>query len=210
MDAMALETAKPVPRTQEDRRAETSKAIVEATIDALVVHGYAAVRTRHIVGRAGVTWGAIQHLFGDKNGLMLEVANHALSDLSIEIQSIREPALDLERRVSMVTQKTWRIYSSSAYIALTEVVRGSRDDVSFNNEVVAAQIEWLDEVAESWARLFEPLGVRRKQIDEARTAVSLMLSGLAARQIFLYINRDELKILKIAKLTARRILEGEL
>lgn len=197
-------------RTQEDRRAETSRKLIEATIDAIVSDGYAAIRTGHITKRADVSWGAVQHLFGDKEGLLLEVANHASQNLISQIRARINPTSDMEERVDLVIRLTWRAYRSASYIAMVDILRGSKSDQEFNEKVIATQRAWIDELGALWREVFDPLGVDTDRIDKARTAATLMLSGLASRRIFLHLEERVNDTLDITNDMVTLIMRGEI
>src|SRR4051794_17825937 len=57
-------------RSQADRRAATQAALLDAAIETLVEDGYAALTTRGVSERAGVSQGAQQHYFPTKTALV--------------------------------------------------------------------------------------------------------------------------------------------
>jgi AcrR family transcriptional regulator len=58
-----------IRRTQEERRAATRGALLDATIDCLVEYGYHGVTTSRVAERAGVSRGAQVHYFPTKTDL---------------------------------------------------------------------------------------------------------------------------------------------
>jgi AcrR family transcriptional regulator len=50
-------------RTQAERRESTRTALLDAAVECLIDEGYAAVTTRGVAERAGVSQGAQQHHF---------------------------------------------------------------------------------------------------------------------------------------------------
>jgi AcrR family transcriptional regulator len=52
---------------------ETRRRVLDAVVDTIVDVGYYKASSNEIARRAGVTWGAIHHLFGSREQLMLEV-----------------------------------------------------------------------------------------------------------------------------------------
>ena len=63
------------------RAAATRQALVDAGRALFAEHGYAATPREEIVARAGVTRGALQHHFGDKQALFREVFEQVESDV---------------------------------------------------------------------------------------------------------------------------------
>jgi AcrR family transcriptional regulator len=52
---------------------ETRRRVLDAVVETIVDVGYYKASSNEIARRAGVTWGAIHHLFGSREQLMLEV-----------------------------------------------------------------------------------------------------------------------------------------
>ena len=88
-DVVTMATAKPASRpvrqrhTRAQERGERTRALViDETIRCIREEGFAAASTRHIIDRAGVTWGVIQYYFGDRDGLLTAVIEHANTTLT--------------------------------------------------------------------------------------------------------------------------------
>ena len=54
---------------------QTRRRVLDAAIATVVDVGYYKASSNEIARRAGVTWGSIQHLFGSREQLMLDVVN---------------------------------------------------------------------------------------------------------------------------------------
>ncbi|MEM9704655.1 MAG: TetR/AcrR family transcriptional regulator [Pseudomonadota bacterium] len=172
-------------RSQEDRRRATSKKLIEATIAVVIEKGYSGLKSSTIAERAGVTWGAVQHLFGEKQALLLTVANQTYEELSSALGANVSHSASLEEKVDELISVTWRIYKSDAYLAMVEILRGSRSDPTFNKKVRSRQQAVNEDVRKAWLDLFSNDPIDPDLIDEAREFVTVTLSGLAARRIFL-------------------------
>lgn len=176
---------KPPRRTQKERRRETRAKLVSATIRVINEKGYAAMRTNDITKRAGVTWGAVQHLFGGKDELLMEVsatASEALVDILEKGVNVDEPAKD---RLTQIVDKTWEIYSSSMYFAMVEIVRGTRTIPKIHDKTVETQEKIIDRIERRWVSLFSDTGVPEERLRGICRLVVLFLSGLAARRIYI-------------------------
>ncbi|MFC4562506.1 TetR/AcrR family transcriptional regulator [Nocardiopsis mangrovi] len=77
----------------DERRSRTRQRIVEAAAALLAEGGRDAVSTRAVSSAAGVQAPAIYRLFGDKQGLLDAVADHAFTAY-LEAKTSREPADD--------------------------------------------------------------------------------------------------------------------
>jgi AcrR family transcriptional regulator len=78
-----MSTAQPHQRrTQAERRAETRRVLVTAARELFGQQGFAAVGTEEVVRAAGVTRGALYHLFTDKAALFAAVLDEVESDIA--------------------------------------------------------------------------------------------------------------------------------
>ncbi|MEM6537249.1 MAG: TetR/AcrR family transcriptional regulator [Pseudomonadota bacterium] len=172
-------------RSQEERRRLTSNKLIQATIEAVNASGYSGLKAADITRRAGVTWGAVQHLFGSKEDLLLVVANQTYKELSNALDVDVSPTGSLEERVEWIIGVTWTAFQSDAYVAMVEILRGSRHQAEFNQVLLERQRKMNDGVRRTWRQIFEGEKLADHIVDSARDLVTLTLSGLASRRIFL-------------------------
>jgi AcrR family transcriptional regulator len=112
--------------TQAERREATRTALLEATIESLVVHGYAATTTARVAEMAGVSRGAQPHYFASKADLVAE----ALSDLARRrIDAIREAApAEGDDRYEAIFDLIWDAHNSTLFAAMIELWVAARSD----------------------------------------------------------------------------------
>ena len=197
-------------RSQEQRRRATTNKLIEATIEVVNENGYSGLRAATITKKAGVTWGAVQHLFGDKENLLLTVANRTYEELSLALNADISPTAALEKRVEQIVDLTWKAYQSEAYLAMVEILRGSRSQAAFNKELLKRQQSVNEDVRNTWLRIFSTSDIDERVIDDARDLVTLTLSGLAARRIFLRSKKDPKNILSTLKEATINVLSSSL
>ncbi len=182
-------------RTQEERRRETTQKLIDATVSAVNAHGFGGLKASQITKRAGVTWGAVQHLFGDKEALLLAVASRTYEELSAALNSESSECASIEECVEQIVAVTWKAYQSEAYLAMVEILRGSRANKVFHQELVDRQQALNDGVRQNWLNWFAHTDLDEGTIDNARDLVTISLSGLAARYIFLRTDKESKPLL---------------
>jgi len=185
-------------RSQEDRRQETRKKLIEATIKVINEKGFAAMRTGDITKKAGVTWGAAQHLFGGKTELLMQVSASVSESLIDILKTDIELDLNPKSKLETIIDQTWEIYSSSIYFAMVEILRGTRKDPSIHDKLVETQGKISEKIETLWIRIF------RDDIKEDETLrlcriVTLYLSGLAARKIYFIPTTETVEYIKYIK-----------
>lgn len=173
-------------RTQEERRAGTRALLINAVIDVIREKGYAGLRARDVTAASGVTWGAAQHLFGDKNELLLQVATRVSDELVQQLDaSDAAVGLGLRERVAMVVRLIWDVYSGQDYFAMVEIVRGTRADARFHEKLVEALARLSLRIEQLWLTIFADAPASKARSLSSCNIVVLTLSGLAARKIYL-------------------------
>lgn len=173
-------------RTQEERRTVTRGRLIDAVIDVIRQKGYAGLRARDVTAASGVTWGAAQHLFGDKNELLLQVATRVSDELAQRLEIGAETAdAKLRDRVARVVELIWDVYSSQDYFAMVEIVRGTRADVRFHEKLVETLARLSTRIERLWLSIFADAPASEATSLACCNIVVLTLSGLASRKIYL-------------------------
>lgn len=164
------------------------------------------MRTTDITKHAGVTWGAVQHLFGGKDQLLMEVAGAASEALVDMLEKDIEFDAPAQEKLTSIIDETWAIYSSDAYFAMVEIVRGTRTTPKIHDKTVDTQVKFMAKIEELWVRVFSSSGAAEKQIRQLCRLVVLFLSGLAARQLYLLPGKETDKHVLMIKDVAIREL----
>jgi len=181
----------PAPRrTQEERRRETRRRLIDATIAVIAERGIVHTATADITSRAGVTWGAAQHLFGSKDELLRQVVEEVSNDLIAELDAVgRWPAV-LEARVRAVIKAMWAICGSPGFLAMMDVIRGTRVEPDLHPKIVADQARVQARIEKLWLKIFADSRASRRAILDTCNLVYLSLIALAARKNYLYPDTD--------------------
>lgn len=197
----------PARRTQLERREETTRALIDATIYAINEYGLGGLRTNHVTSRAGVSWGAVQHIFGDKGGLLLAVAGEATDQLTKNLRASVKASDDLSTRLRTMIDLTWSIYRLPSYVAMVEIIRDSRRDPALNKKILRAQKSLTQDLRAVWQDVLADTGMPEERINRVRDMVTLTLSGLASRRIFLKAETDIPDILDSLHFSAMCLLQ---
>jgi AcrR family transcriptional regulator len=131
--AMAAKPASgPVRRrdTRAQERGERTRArVIDETIRCIREEGFAAASTRHIIDRAGVTWGVIQYYFGDRDGLLTAVIEHASTTLTASLNQIADTAAEVsdpQKRAESLTAAAWDVFFSPTCMTALEILIATR------------------------------------------------------------------------------------
>jgi AcrR family transcriptional regulator len=124
-------------RTQAERRAATRTALLDATLESLVEHGYANVTAAQIAARAGVTRGAQAHYFATKAELVTAALEHAADQITERFRT-DSPRCDSEAKTVMaLIDRLWDLHDSPTFVAVAELWLASRTDAELRPHVIA-------------------------------------------------------------------------
>jgi AcrR family transcriptional regulator len=140
--------------TQAERREATRNALLEATIDSLVLHGYAATTTARVAEMAGVSRGAQPHYFDSKADLVAEALSHLARR---RIDAIRDAAPDEgESRYEAILDLIWEAHNGPIFAANIELWVAARNDTSLADALAATEREVRRAIMEAAADVAGP------------------------------------------------------
>jgi AcrR family transcriptional regulator len=174
--------ARPERRTHAERSADTRARIIEAVVECIAEIGFTRTTAVEIAQRAGVTWGAVQHHFGGKDGILLAVLEDSFTRFAARFEDFPPEGLALEERVSGFVDRAWEHFRSPHYRSTFEILlnhlaaREARDEPSL-------QIRMLEAMDALWQRVFSDAPLpRRSRIPLERYTIAV-LSGLASGRV---------------------------
>jgi AcrR family transcriptional regulator len=168
----------PVRRTQAERTAETRRRILEAVVESIAEVGFQRTTATEIAKRAGVTWGAVQHHFGAKGGILEAVLEDTFERFEERLGDV-SPGLPLDRRVALFVERAWEHFASPHFRSTFEILlhHGKGDDAEVPPHWQETMFRAFDRVFE---RLFSNAGLPRRERAALHQYAVAQLIGLAA------------------------------
>ena len=167
-----------VRRTQEERSAATRAKVVEAATECVAELGYRGATMSTMAQRAGVSWGAIQHQFGEKDAIFDAVLERVMALLQENFRGLREQYPDPAERVHAFVQRNRELAGGPIYRAFVEI------QLHRGREGGQAALGWSRYVGEVisgvWRDLFGDLGLSQRRLEDAQRFTFAVLSGIAA------------------------------
>ncbi len=116
-------------RTQDQRRAETRRRLLDATIDCLAEYGYAGATTRRIAERAEVSVGAVTHHFQYRVDLVAAAVEELVRRRLVALrQALDALPDDRERRVSAALDLIWADFSGPLFTVMVKLWIAAGDE----------------------------------------------------------------------------------
>ena len=161
-------------RTQIERTADTRERIMAAVVESIGEIGYPKTTATEIARRAGVSWGAAQHHFGDKEGILVAVLEESFNRFADVLAGPIDADLTLDARVSLFVDRSWLHFGGAQFRSTYEILM---------NLPPGLAPAWQSEVLGTWMRIWsdyfpEKSRPERRTVNIMRYTVSV-LSGLA-------------------------------
>jgi AcrR family transcriptional regulator len=169
------------------RRADgelTRQRVLRAAVECILDIGYYRSSTNEIARRAGVTWGVLQHQFGTREGLLLEVLHESFERLDRLVADARVEGATLEDRLLAVLAVLEQHYGQPEHLASLQIgldlVRNP-DTSDATRRTVMRQAERLQQ---TWQPLFaQALGECASEADLVRFAYRSLRNQLVGTVI---------------------------
>jgi len=173
-----------------------------AVVESIGAVGFQKTTAAEIARRAGVTWGAVQHHFGDKEGILRAVLEESFGVFAGLRGEAPVDDTDLEKRVANFVDRSWEHFAGPLFRSTFEILLNLPPDLESSR-----QREMFDAWIRIWSHYFpESPPAHRRTFDLMHYTISV-LSGLAAMQMLEgtqgHVRASELAYLK-------KTLSGEL
>ena len=110
-----------VARRRRDREG-TRRRVLDAVVATVLDVGYYKASSNEIARRAGVSWGSIDHLFGSREQLMLDVVNDLGEQLEQRIAEAEIGGETIEERMSSLFDVLATHYEQGKYLVQMQIL----------------------------------------------------------------------------------------
>jgi AcrR family transcriptional regulator len=178
---VAEQSRAPLPprRSHAERTAETRARVIAAVVESIADVGYQRTTAAEIARRAGVTWGAVQHHFGGKDGILEAVLEDSFDRFAARLADLPLEGTSLEERAHLFVERAWAHFASPHYRSTFEILLNHLPRVEVRGEasLQARTFRAWDRV---WTRLFPESSISRRRRVRLAHYTLAVLSGLAS------------------------------
>jgi AcrR family transcriptional regulator len=168
------------------RGLETRRHILEVAVTVLAAGGPESANVNLIAREAGVTWGTIQHQFGDVDGVWAALLEHARDEARRAFPSVSTETGSLRQRVTEVVDAGFASHSLASVQAIMNLRLALPREPSVVAEsyptTAAALRVWVQDWADRWDDLFAGLGAPKAKMRRVRSLVPAAVRGLQFEQ----------------------------
>jgi AcrR family transcriptional regulator len=174
-----------VPRTQQQRRDETRRALLDAAVESLIEVGFARTTTLEVQRRADVSRGALLHHFPSKTELLVAAIAHLAEMRARELKLLAAqlPTSQLDR-TGAVLDLLWQCFSGTMFQVAMELRTAARTDDELRNVLAAAERTLRDRIFAQARTLFNREVADHPGLDRALDlTLQLMIGAAMSRQL---------------------------
>jgi AcrR family transcriptional regulator len=174
-------------RTQAGRSAATRHALIEASVQRLISHGYAGATVRNIARESGVSPGAVQYHFKSKEDIAIAALTHVFEEVARRLAAIDPRDTAIEERARRIVDTLWEFYGGPRYVAASEILMGTRQQAALHKRVRACRLTLAVAYREMWDRL---MGDTLLDPDERRHLLQFVIATLRGLALLRLHERD--------------------
>jgi len=158
------------PRTQQQRREETRRALLDAAVQSLIEVGFARTTTLEVQRRADVSRGALLHHFPSKAELLVAAVDHLAEMRAREMKAFAsqlpperaerepaehgDPAPGGDPRTGAVLDLLWQCFSGTFFKVSMELRTAARTDPELRRVLTVAERSLRDRIVAQSRTLF--------------------------------------------------------
>lgn len=192
-------------RSNAERRATTRSAVLDATVAAIVRHGYRGATSERIAELSGLTRGAQKHHWTNKAEMMAEALLHLHDKLMAITVAELEQASDNGIRATL--EALWRSFQSDLFTAATELHLAARIDEELRELLIDTEREIGRRIRSITTTAFDDGTRSAERLNEVGDHVINVMRGMAFQASLSSSperERRQLRVLEQAALTMLR------
>jgi len=172
--------------TQQERRATTRSALLDAAVESLLEHGVAGFTTSEVVRRADLSNGALFRYFPTKADLLAATVEHVFARLRVDYEQAFESLTSDDRTVPNLVTMLWGAMSDPELGAAFEVYTSARTDAWMQAAIEPVMADHLDRLQTLARELLAQVSsaddeMVRRAVDLAILAMQGLALNLMAR-----------------------------
>lgn len=137
-------------RSHAERTAETRARIVAAVVASIAEVGLPRTTAVEVTRRAGVTWGAVQHHFGGKDGMLMAVLEDSFRRFEARLAGVPVEDMPLAERIHEFVTRAGQHFASREYASTAEILR----DAIRRSDPLVEGPRWQEEMSHAWSRVW--------------------------------------------------------
>lgn len=178
---------------------QTFDKVVKAGIECIAELGFHGASTNKIARHAGVTWGTLQHQFGDKATLLEAILERVFNEQLQKLSAATDTQKPLQQRIKALLDAFWDFQNTQSSLALSEIVSSIISDPKYRLQFRPQMLQYRDRYDQLWSDTFSDVDLNSEAHEAIKQFVSGSIRGLALQ--------NQVRSSEDSIVNARKILE---
>ena len=189
------------PRTQQQRREETRRALLDAAVESLIEVGFSRTTTLEVQRRADVSRGALLHHFPSKAELLVAAVDHLAEMRARELKALssqlppegtespdgprrgHDHAPGSDARTGAVLDLLWQCFSGTFFKVSMELRTAARTDPELRRVLIVAERSLRDRIVAQSRTLFGRAVAEHPALERALDLTLQLMIGAAMSSV---------------------------
>jgi AcrR family transcriptional regulator len=132
---------------------ETQERMISAALDTVYELGFSKASSREIARRSGVTFGVIQHHFGNFESLLLAACEQSRTGIRAMLAGAEVKGVTTEEKLTFIADLVWKYFSGPVYISYLEIFTNLSRDPATSEQTRKKLRSGTREVEKLWLDL---------------------------------------------------------
>ncbi len=168
-------------KTQQERTADTTLKLLNATIDLLHDRGLNRMSTSDIAEAAGVSRGALTHHFSSKEEIIAAAVSHQLRNATDGLHKMAEGIRQSGGTSDEIVDYLWRMMNDRLFYVTMEYLPEARHNAEFRTAIIPVVKEFHAGLNSVWAELAGQVGVEVEHALVLMNATMCLIRGMIAQ-----------------------------
>lgn len=168
-------------KTQQERTADTTLRLLNATIDLLHDRGLYRMSTSDIAEAAGVSRGALTHHFNSKEEIIAAAVSHQLRNATAGLHKMAEGIRQSGGTSDKIVDYLWRMMNDRLFYVTMEYLPEARHNKEFRTAIIPVVKEFHAGLNSVWAELAGQGGVEVEHALVLMNATMCLIRGMIAQ-----------------------------
>jgi AcrR family transcriptional regulator len=169
-------------KTQQERSADTTLKLLNATIDLLHDRGLNRMSTTQIAELAEVSRGALTHHFSSKEEIIAAAVAHQLREVTVGLHKMAEGIRQSGGTSDEIVDYLWQMMNDRLFFVTMEYLPEARHNPDFRKRIIPVVQEFHQGINSVWAELAEQVGMELEYALTLMNATMCLMRGMIAQK----------------------------
>lgn len=184
------------PRTQEMRSRDAREALMRATIDVLISHGYNGLSIKEVASRSGMSRGALAHHYPSKAELVVAATAAVYDEALARGQRMARTVGAIRDPVGNFIADCTSVYLEWPFLAALEIIMVARTDALLMKQIQPVMQNYRQKTNATWLEVFGRAGIAPPESERILNLTLNLIRGIGVNTLWQVDQRANKRLLR--------------